>query len=129
MKVNCLIVESTFLCRLTSAVDGMAQFKSREDYDRIDYERYKNKQREIFERRRVKLETEGYKCKQEGCQQSFRDKNEYYDHINQHKTKLRDAMICNHPNCGIKFDKKKEYLKHIDQHKADDKRKIVNSIR
>ena len=107
----------------------MASYKSREDYDREDYERFRQKQKDIFERKRRKFEEFGYQCKQEGCSQNFKDYKEFQEHYNQHQQEMREALICNQPNCGQKFEKEKEYFRHIKEHKVKAKQKIFNSIR
>ena len=109
--------------------DMTMHFKSREEYDQEDWERYRQKQNQIYEKRRAKFEAEGYKCKFEGCGQSFREIGELYEHNNKHQEELREAMICNQANCGKKFEDRKKYFDHIQEHKVASKRKIINSIR
>ena len=105
------------------------RFKTRDEYDQEDWERYRQKQKDNFDKRRAKFEAEGYKCKFEGCGQSFRSVSEYHEHFNKHQEELREAMICNQPNCGKKFENQKKYFDHIHEHKVASKRKIINSIR
>ena len=104
-------------------------YKTREEYDQEDWERYRQKQREIFERKKAKFELEGYKCKHEGCGESFKEFIEYQEHINKHQEEMKNSLICNQPHCGKQFKKKKDYFDHIEEHKASTKRKIINSIR
>ena len=70
-------------------------FKTREEYEEEDWERYRQKQKEIFLRKKAKFEAEGYKCKQEGCGQSFKELAEYHEHYNKHQEELKAALICN----------------------------------
>ena len=118
-------------CRFQSAEGDleMANYKSREDYDREDWERYRQKQKDIHERRKAKFEAEGYKCKHEGCEQSFKDIREYNEHYNQHQKEMRENLICNQANCGKKFEKEKDFVKHIKEHKVVAKRRTLNCIR
>ena len=58
------------------------QFKTREEYDQEDWARYLQKKRDISEKKRAKFEAEGFKCKVDGCGQSFRDFAEYHEHVN-----------------------------------------------
>ena len=106
------------------------QFKTREEFDQEDLERFHAKQREIFRRRAEKFEKEGYKCKHEGCGLSFKSFQEFQTHYNNHQEELKKALICNQPECnGLKFKIKKKYFEHVEDHKATAKRKIINSIR
>ena len=106
------------------------QFKTREEYDQEDWERFRAKQREIHKRRTEKFEREGYKCKHEGCGQSFKNLHEFQTHYNNHQEELKKALICNQPECnGLKFKTKKKYFEHVEEQKATAKRKIINSIR
>ena len=107
----------------------MTVYKTREEYEEEDWERFRQKQKEIFQRKKAKFEAEGYRCKFEGCGQNFREISEFHEHINKHQEELREAMICNQPNCAKQFKKRKEYFEHIEEHKAISKRKIINSIR
>ena len=79
------------------------QFKTREEYDQEDWARYLQKKRDISEKKRAKFEAEGFKCKVDGCGQSFRDFAEYHEHVNSHKEDNFKAMICDQANCGKKF--------------------------
>ena len=106
--------------------------KTREEYDREDQERHFKKlqfQREKREEKRAKFEAEGYKCKIEGCGQSFKDKEEYQAHHKEHMDQMYKDMICNQPKCGMKFQNRKQYKEHVESHKQEARRKILNSIR
>ena len=106
------------------------QYKTREQYEQEDWERHLAKQREIHRRKIEKFHKEGYKCKHEGCGQSFKDRQEFETHINNHQEELKKALICNQPGCnGLKFKIRKKYFEHVEEHKAVAKRKIINSIR
>ena len=105
------------------------QFKTREEYDQEDWARYLQKKRDISEKKRAKFEAEGFKCKVDGCGQSFRDFAEYHEHVNSHKEDNFKAMICDQANCGKKFKHRKKYFEHIEEHKVVSKRKIINGIR
>ena len=105
-------------------------YKTREEYDQEDWERFRQKQKEIRERKAAKFLREGYKCKHEGCGQSFKNLQEFQTHLNNHQEELKKAMICNQPGCnGLKFRVRKKYFEHVEEHKATTKRKIINSIR
>ena len=107
----------------------MTVYKTRDEYDQEDWERFRQKQREISERKRSKFELEGYKCKYEGCGESFKGFMEYQEHTNKHKEEMEKSLKCSQLNCGQQFKTKKEYFNHIEEHKAASKRKILNSIR
>ena len=107
----------------------MTVFKTRDEYEQEDWERHRQKQRDIFERRKAKFEAEGYKCRHEGCGQSFRVLTEMQAHQAQHLDEMSKAMICNQPNCGKKFDNRKLYREHIEEHKVVAKRKVISCIR
>ena len=104
-------------------------YKSRQELEDEDWERYRKKQNDIYERKKAKFDAEGFKCKQEGCKESFRDITEWYAHTNMHMEDLKTRMICNQPKCGRKFNNRKEYNEHCEDHKKELKAKIVNSIR
>ena len=106
------------------------QFKTREQYDQEDWERFHAKQREIHRRKMEKFEKEGFKCKQKDCGLSFKTFKEYETHYFYHQEEFKKALICNQPECnGLKFKIKKKYFEHVEEHKATAKRKIINSIR
>ena len=107
----------------------MGIFKTRDEYEEEDNEKYYERLNYIRERKRARWEAEGYKCKVDGCQLGFKDYAEYQVHQKEHYDQLYAAMICNKPKCGIKLETRQKYFAHIESHKEEDKRKILNSIR
>ena len=106
------------------------QFKTREQYDQEDWERFRAKQREIHRRKAEKFEKDGFKFKHKDCGLSFKNFKEFETHYNHHQEELKKALICNQPECnGLQFKIKKKYFEHVEEHKATAKRKIINSIR
>ena len=77
-------------------------YKTREEYDQEDWERFRQKQKEIRERKAAKFLREGYKCKHEGCCKIFKNLQEFQNHLDNHQTQedLKIAMICNQPGCN-----------------------------
>ena len=107
----------------------MGIFKTREEYEEEDNEKYFERLNYIRDRRRARFEAEGYKCKIDGCPLAFKDYAEYQVHQKEHSDQLFAAMICNKPKCGLKLETRTKYLAHIKAHKEEDKRKILNGIR
>ena len=107
----------------------MGIFKTRDEYQEEDNEKYFERLNYIRERKRARWEAEGYKCKVDGCQLGFKDYAEYQVHQKEHNDQLHAAMICNKPKCGLKLESRQKYFAHIESHKEEDKRKILNSIR
>ena len=42
----------------------MPEYKSRDELEEEDWERYRKRQEDIYQRRQAKFEAEGHKCKQ-----------------------------------------------------------------
>jgi len=104
-------------------------FKTAQQLDEEDHERYLKKQADMLERRRARKEAEGHKCPFEECLKSFKDYIEYKDHLDNHYTEKKKRMICVHPKCGKKFNIRKEYKEHLDSHQEDSKTTAKNVIR
>ena len=107
----------------------MGIFKTRDEYEEEDTEKYYERIKYNQEKRRARIEAEGYKCKIDGCQMRFKDYGEYQVHQKEHSEQLFKALICNKPKCGLKLESRQKYWAHIETHKEEDKRKILNSIR
>jgi len=105
-------------------------YKSYQQLEDEDHERYLKKQADIMERRRARIEAEGHKCTVEGCGQAFKELLLLRSHINDHNEECRKAMTCNQAKCkGLKFTNRRDYNEHVDMHKEEARLKIINSIR
>ena len=78
------------------------KFKTRDELEEEDHQRYLQHQEDTWRRRRAKLAAEGFKCTFDGCDQTFSSKEERFEHLGVHNKECRDKMICNQPNCGKK---------------------------
>lgn len=93
-------------------------YKSYQQLEDEDTERYLKKQADIIERRKARIEAEGHKCTVEGCGQAFKEIFLLRSHINDHNEECRKAMKCNQAKCaGLKFSNRREYNEHVDMHK------------
>ena len=105
-----------------------AVYKTRQQLEDEDTERYLKKKEEIFERRRAKRE--GYKCTMEGCGLAFKEPLELKSHVNDHQEEYRRLMKCNQAKCGgVKFTNRRAYNEHVETHRAEAKVKVMNNIR
>ena len=104
-------------------------YKSYQELEDEDHERYLKKQEDIFQRRKAKREAEGFKCTIEGCGQSFKEMYEQRNHINDHQDELRKSMKCSQPKCSHQFNNRRAYNEHIEMHKDEFRLKTLNSIR
>jgi len=105
-------------------------YKTHQQLEDEDTERYLKKQADILERRKARIEAEGHKCTVEGCGQAFKEIFLLKSHINDHNEECRKAMKCNQAKCGgLKFTNRRDYNEHVDMHKEEARLKIINSIR
>ena len=107
----------------------MGIFKTRDEYEEEDNEKYQERLNYNRERKRARWEAEGYKCQMYGCKLGFKDYAEYQAHQKEHYDQLFAATTCYKPKCGQKLESRQKYFAHMESHKEEDKRKILNSIR
>ena len=109
---------------------GDVVFKTRQQYEDEDTERFWKKKADTNRRRMAKIESEGFKCNREGCNKRFSERSQLNDHINQHIETNKKYMICDQLKCnGIKFDNRRAYNQHIDKHKEEARSKFKNILR
>ena len=110
-----------------------AVYKTHQQLEDEDTERYLKKKEEIFERRRAKREVEGYKCMIDtafGCGLAFKDPLELKNHINEHQKEYQRLMKCTQVKCGgLQFNNRRAFNEHVDVHRAEAKVKVLNNIR
>ena len=106
-----------------------SRFKTRDELEEEDHERFLKKQEEMLERRRAKREAEGFKCTLEGCGRSFQSYYELQAHVQQHQEEFQRKMLCNQPKCGQKFNNRRAYNQHIEMHRSEARVKVKSNIR
>eukprot|EP00092_Neocalanus_flemingeri_P040548 GFUD01044154.1.p1 GENE.GFUD01044154.1~~GFUD01044154.1.p1 ORF type:complete len:856 (+),score=209.24 GFUD01044154.1:57-2570(+) len=104
-------------------------YKTHQQLEDEDTERYLKKQADIFERRKARREAEGYKCTVEGCGQAFKEMLELRSHIYDHQQEDKMRMKCNQAKCGLKFNNRRDYNEHVEMHRAEAQVKILSNIR
>jgi len=107
----------------------MPEYKSRDELEEEDWERYRKRQEDIYQRRQAKFEAEGHKCKQDGCGLSFKSYDEFGQHLAWHQEETRKNMVCNQSKCGQKFNNRRAYNEHCEAHKVETRRKIMKTVR